>query len=63
MTVVGEDQQPELKRVTTTSLVPYILAKVSDHGDQRRTPTIKAVKVCPQTKEKESDETTIMEFK
>lgn len=63
VTVVGEDQQPKLKEMTTTSLLPYILAKVSGHGDQRRTEMIGAVKVCPQTKEKEGYETTILEFK
>lgn len=61
MIVEGEDQPPELPR-DVHSLPCHILEKVSGCGDQRTTPRIRAVKVCPQTKEKDY-ETTLMEFK
>ena len=44
-------------------LCACIPGKVSGFGQSRTTPRIKAVKVCPQTQEKESYETTTMEFR
>jgi hypothetical protein len=43
-------------------LAAYILGKVTGCSDQRMTPRIKVVKVCPQTKGKD-DEPTQMDFK
>lgn len=45
------------------SLCTCILGGVSGCGDQRMAPRTQAAKVCPQIKETESYEATIMEFK
>lgn len=58
-----ENLQPELKGLSVASLVHLYSWRVNGCGDQRPAPRTKAVNVCPQAKEKESYETTIMEFK
>lgn len=49
--------------LTAASLEPCVIGKVRGPCFQRTTPRIRAVKVCLQTKEKESYETTIMDCK